>query len=222
MPRSAKRTNPERREESRERILDAAESVFANGGYNGASMKQIALACGVDTSLVHYYFENKEGLFRAVIHRRAEVVNGFRLDSLKAYAASVGGHLTVEGVLHAYLKPTFDYVRQGGDQFRNYLSIIAQLNSTPVGLTPGLEVSPFDPVVQAFISMLRKAAPDRTEAEVYWFYQMLSGAITLTWARTGRIDVLSGGQCLSEDLDAAGREMIAVFANGLSRPRQKA
>lgn len=219
MPKPAKRTNIERREESREKILDAAESAFAARGYNGVSMKQIALACGVDTSLMHYYFENKEGLFGAVIKRRAAVVNAFRLDSLNAYAASAGEQLTVEGVLYAYLKPTFDYVRQGGDQFRNYLSIIAQLNSTPVGLTPGLEVSPFDPVVQAFISMLRRAAPDRTEAEVYWFYQMLSGAITLTWARTGRIDVLSGGLCLSEDLDTAGREMVAVFANGLNRPK---
>ena len=62
---------------------------------------------------------------------------------------------------------------------------------------------------------LANAAPHRTAAEVHWFYHMLSGAISLTWARTGRLDTLSDGLCRSDDFDTACREMIAVFARGL-------
>lgn len=218
MPRAAKRSNTERREESREKILDAAEDAFAMGGYNGVSMKQIAQACDVDTSLMHYYFENKEGLFRAVILRRSGAVVALRRKSLQAYVDQVGDALEVEGLLYAYLKPTFDYVRQGGDRYRNYLSIIAQLNAAPPGLMPGFETTPYDPVVQEFVALLGRAAPQRSAAEVYWFYHMLSGAITLTWAQTGRIDSLSQGLCQSEDLDRACLELIAVFADGLRRP----
>ena len=50
---SRKRTNTERRQASRDRILTAAEELFATGGYNGVSMKQIADAAKVDTSLMH-------------------------------------------------------------------------------------------------------------------------------------------------------------------------
>ena len=219
MATNAKRTNIKRREESREKILDAAERLFAQGGFNGVSTKQIAQAGEFDASLMHYYFENKEGLFRAVIERRAESVNRIRLESLKRYSDEAGETVTVEGVLRAYLEPTFAYVMAGGNSFKDYLSIIAHVNSTPAAIIPGFETSPFDPAVREFLSMIGRAAPDRTEAEIFWFYHMLSGAITLTWARTGRIDALSEGLCRSDDLESACREMIAVFADGLSRGR---
>lgn len=210
-----KRTNTERRQASRDRILTAAEELFAAGGFKGVSMKQIADAAEVDTSLMHYYFNTKEGLFAAVAARRADAINEVRLTSLRRYAEAFEGRMTVEGLLGAYLEPTFAYVRQGGESLRHYLAIIAHLNSTQANTVPGLKGSPFDPAVREFIALLQRAAPGRTAAEVHWFYHMLSGAISLTWARTGRLDVLSDGLCRSDDFDSACREMIAVFAGGL-------
>jgi AcrR family transcriptional regulator len=54
--RAARRSNKERRGESQERILDAAEALFARDGFNGISVKEIADAAEVDASLLHYYF----------------------------------------------------------------------------------------------------------------------------------------------------------------------
>lgn len=212
---ASRRSNLERREQSREKILDAAETLFAQGGFNGVSLKDIARAADVDTSLLHYYFETKAGLFAAVLERRSEEVNRVRSRSMLDYAARVGEQLTVRGVLQAYLQPTFELILSGGQSLQNYLVIIAQMNSTPAGQIAGMDVSPFDPVVQEFIRLLSRAQPDRTEAELYWFYHMLSGAIGLSWAQTGRIDQLSGGQCRSDDFDAIRDQMIAVFAHGL-------
>ena len=79
MAERAKRTNPERRGESQERILDAAEALFAREGFNGVSMKDIAQAADADASLLHYYFASKAGLYSAVIERRAGPVNVARL-----------------------------------------------------------------------------------------------------------------------------------------------
>jgi len=214
----SRRSNPERREQSREKILDAAESLFAQGGFNGVSLKDIARAADVDTSLLHYYFVTKAGLFAAVLERRSEDVNRVRSQSMSDYAAAAGDQLTIRGLLQAYLQPTFDFIRSGGPSLQNYLVIIAQMNSTPAGQIAGTDVSPFDPVVQEFIRLLARARPDRSEAELYWFYHMLSGAIGLSWAQTGRIDQLSGGQCRSDDFEAICNQMVSVFANGLDRP----
>lgn len=212
----ARRTNQERRGESQERILDAAEALFARSGFNGVSIKDIAQAAEVDSSLLHYYFASKAGLYSAAIARRAGDVNASRLAALLAYEAEAGDSLTVAGVVRTYIEATFAFARTGGEHYLNYLTLIAQMNSTPAGQIPGLENTPFDEVVQVFIGLLRKAS-GRQDADLYWFYHMLSGAISLSWARTGRIDKLSDGQCLSTDFDAIADHMVAVFSHGLER-----
>jgi AcrR family transcriptional regulator len=212
---SRKRTNQERRGESEERILDAAERLFARRGYNGVSLKEIASEGEVDASLLHYYFATKDRLFNAVLARRAEGVNRARDAALKGYEQAAGDHLTPEGVVRAYIESTFGVLRSGGDRILDYLTIVAQLNSTPAGAIPGSDITPFDEVVQRFITLLERASPSSSRAELYWFYHMLSGAITLTWSRTGRIDRLSGGMCRSDDFDAIAEQMIAVFGRAL-------
>ena len=217
--RAARRSNKERRGESQERILDAAEALFARDGFNGISVKEIADAAEVDASLLHYYFASKVGLYSAVVGRRADQVNAARLAALQGYAAEAGPDITVAGVVRAYIRATFDFAITGGEGYLNYLTIIAQLNSTPAGAIPIAESTPFDEVVQVFIDLLRRARPRAADAELYWFYHMLSGAISLSWARTGRIDRLSGGLCRSADFEAIAAQMIAVFSRGLDDAR---
>jgi len=53
--------------ESRQRILSAAETEFAKKGYDGARLGQIARTADVQQALIHHYFRDKEGLYRAVI-----------------------------------------------------------------------------------------------------------------------------------------------------------
>jgi len=49
-----------------ERILAAAKKIFHSKGFDGARMQEIANEAGVNKSLVHYYYRNKDNLFRAV------------------------------------------------------------------------------------------------------------------------------------------------------------
>jgi TetR/AcrR family transcriptional regulator len=62
-------------EETRRRILDAAEAEFARKGYDGTRLRDVALAVGVHHALLHHYFKDKEGLFRAVLERALEGVS---------------------------------------------------------------------------------------------------------------------------------------------------
>lgn len=210
-----RRTNQERRGESQDRILDAAERRFARRGYNGVSLKEIASDAEVDASLLHYYFATKERLFNAVLARRAGEVNSARVAALQRYEREAGDGLSPEGVVRAYVQSTFDAVRASGDRYLDYLTLVAQLNSTPAGAIPGSEITPFDEVVQQFIDLLQKANPSLSRTQLYWFYHMLSGAITVTWARTGRIDRLSDGLCRSDDFDTIAEQMIDLFGHAL-------
>lgn len=213
---SPRRSQLERREESRERILDAAEALFAQRGYHGVTMKDVSREAGVDAGLLHYYFAGKAGVFRAVIERRADMVNQSRLAAMQRYEQEAGDALTVEGVVRAYLRPTFDFMIEGGDGHRHYAAMIAHLNSAPDGAIPDIETSPFDPVVHRLVELLKKARPDCADADCYWLYHLMSGAISLSLAQTGRIDRLSDGRCRSDDFEAIAERMIKVFGAGLA------
>jgi AcrR family transcriptional regulator len=212
---TVRRTNADRRGEAQDKILNAAEALFSRHGYNGVSLKEIAKEAEVDTGLLHYYFAAKSGLFNAVLARRADAINQARFASMQHYAKAAGDDLTVEGVLRAYLAPTFAFVKSGGAGLMNYLTVVSQLAVAPVGSIAGSDASPFDPAILAFIELLQRARPQASRAEIFWFYHLLSGAISVTWARTGRIDRLSDGLCRSEDFDAIAEQMVQVFAHGL-------
>ena len=49
-----------------QKILDAAEEVFHEKGYDGARMQEIAEQAGINKGLLHYYFKTKDKLFEAI------------------------------------------------------------------------------------------------------------------------------------------------------------
>lgn len=210
----ARRKQADRREESRERILDAAEELLAGRGYDGVTMREIGKAAGADTSLVHYYFDNKAGLFDAVIARRAGVVNDARQAALDEYAAAHKGDMTAQGVLRAYLEPTFSFMMSGEPGYLNYGALIAKLNSTAMGGDVDTTHTPFDPVVERLVDLLHEVRPEVSRADLYWYYHFVSGAISLSLAQTGRIDVLSGGLCRSDDFATILDRMVRVLGQG--------
>src|SRR6478672_13065624 len=78
------------REASIARILDAAEQLFAEFGYHGVTLKDVAARVGVSSTLIHYHFNGKESIFEAVWARKAPVSARNRLEAMRRYAEEVG------------------------------------------------------------------------------------------------------------------------------------
>lgn len=189
-------------------ILDAAEALFCVHGFHAVTVREAAREAGVDPALLTYYFESKLGLFDAVLLRRAEVVNANRLLSMARYETEAS-ELTVEGCLQAFFEPVLEWWEKGGPGWKNYLRLIALVNSTPAWGGDTM-TRYFDPVVAKLIQLLRKALPGAGDEDLYWCYHFVSGALSLSFAETGRIDHLSGGLCRSGDV-AAVRSRLAPF-----------
>src|SRR5688572_21023919 len=68
---------------TRDRILDAAELLFAEEGLHAVSVRQIAAAAGVPIGLITYHFDTKDGLYRAVFERRSPTIVEQRLMGLR-------------------------------------------------------------------------------------------------------------------------------------------
>jgi AcrR family transcriptional regulator len=218
-----------RTEDVREGILDAAENLFAHHGLDAVSVRDVARKARVDTALVHYYFATKRGLFDAVFERRAAILNKERILTMDAYERSPGpGGVTIEGLVEAFLRPLFAFSVNGGPKWKDYFALIAQVNNNPDW---GGETMArfFDPVIRHLIAALKRALPQARDEDLFWGYHFLSGALTLTFAQTGRIDRLSNGLCKSSDFEAASARMPRYIAAGFralcveqeKRPRRK-
>src|SRR5580698_10706960 len=207
-----RRTKAEQRAESLEQILDAAEYLFSRSGLNGVTLRDVAERVGVHTTLLHYYFDDKRSLFEAVFARRAGVTSGRRMEALDRYEAQAGDHPTLEGALHAFLDTDLDLYIEGGEAWMNYAAFGARVSNSPEGAA--LMDEHFDPVVLKLVSILRRALPDMPEADIFWGYNFVTGALMNTLARTGRIDRLSGGLCHSDDFPAVKKRMANFMAAG--------
>lgn len=203
----------EQRAETIEQILDAAEDLFSKHGLYGVTLKDVAKRVGVHHTLLNYYFNDKKALFDAVFARRAVVTSERRMKALDEYDRTSGGKPTVEGALRTYLDTDLDLYIQGGEGWRNYGQLSAQVSNTPKWGAKLMDEN-FDPVVLKLISLLRKALPNCAEEDVFWGYHFVSGALMLTLARTGRIDKLSKGLCKSDDYAAVKERMASFMAAG--------
>ena len=89
-----------------ERILDAAENLFARQGIRGTSLKEITESAEVNIAAVNYHFRSKDALVRAVYERSFLPLNEKRLRALEAAEQAAGdAPLTVEAGLRALFEP---------------------------------------------------------------------------------------------------------------------
>jgi len=193
-----------------ERILDAAEALFARHGYDGVTMRQIAQGAQVDVALANYHFGKKLDLFHAVFERRAEILSSSRR---KLLMSAKGKDQTLEQVIEAFLLPLKMAQETEDSGWKNYLALLAYVMNSPVW-SQELMGKVFDKRVGEFIDALKAAFPNANDEDLHWCYHYVSGALALTLAQTGRIDILSDGKCLSTDFDAAYERMIPFVAAG--------
>ncbi|MFZ0266183.1 MAG: TetR/AcrR family transcriptional regulator [Caulobacter sp.] len=212
-PRRRSTKKAEQRAEMMEQILDAAEYLFSKHGLYGVTLKDVAKRVGAHHTLMNYYFDDKKTLFDTVFARRASITSERRMRALDEYDKATDGKPTVEGALRAFLDTDLDLYIDGGEGWKNYAALGAQVANAPEW-GAALMDEHFDPVVLRLIDLLKKALPDCSEADVFWGYHFVTGALMLTLARTGRIDKLSGGVCKSDDFVAVKDRMATFMAAG--------
>jgi len=199
---------------TRDRLLDAAEELFAKRGFYGVSIREVTKSAGVDLSLVNYHFGTKLGLFSAVVERRGEILNRERLERLERVVHEAGSAAPdLNAVVDAFLDPVFERAGSGDAGWQNYFALVAYVNNSPEWGRL-LMTQHFDPVVQKFIAAVGSALPDCDLAEMFWAYHFPTGSLTLSLAKTGRLDTLSGGLCRSDDLTSVHQRLARYATAG--------
>ena len=200
---------------TKEKLMDAAEKLFARRGFHGTSLRDITSAAGVDLALVNYHFGSKQQLLAAVIERRGQVLNDRRRQRLSEIRLKAAPEApSTEDLIASFLDPLLELLEHAGPGWHSYFSLLAYVNNSPEW-GQKLMSKTFDAVVREFIQALRDSLPGAATEDILWGYNFLTGSLTLSLAETGRLDVLSDGLCRSNDVQSLQQRLGRYAAAGM-------
>ncbi|KZL06594.1 TetR/AcrR family transcriptional regulator [Pseudovibrio sp. Ad26] len=142
--------------ETRQKILDAAEHLFAFRSYDAASIRDIAQKAGVKLGLVNHHFGTKEDLFFKTVERRAEELARLRLDALEQLKASEEV-MTLKGILESFFYPYLDKAENSGPGWLAYARLVAMVSAEE--RWSAISQACFDPTAKVFLSEIAKLYP---------------------------------------------------------------
>jgi AcrR family transcriptional regulator len=203
---------------TRDRILKTAERLFAERGFNGVSVRDLAGAANVNVASIGYHFRNKEGLLAEVYRRHCEPMIEERLRGLEA-AAPLAGAARVAAIIEAFVRPALSQVDvEEGETFIRLRAVLSGENSE---LLEKLVADNFDQSSSAFIDALCDCLPHLSRTDVCWRFHFLLGTIYYTAAGPHRIHAFSNGRCDPGNTEAVIKELVPLMTRAFQAPPTK-
>src|ERR1700730_3131631 len=163
---------------TKDRILDAAERLFAIQGFEATSLRAITAEAGVNLAAVNYHFQSKGALLRAVIARRIGPVNRRRLELLDAWETTRTRDL--HGLIQAFMIPAIELKRTNA---RNFLPLLGRMYTEPGEFVEHVFKDHLREVSQRFIAAFQGALPQLSREEVIWRIHFMLGIMCHILAR---------------------------------------
>jgi AcrR family transcriptional regulator len=199
-------------DQTKDRILDAAERLFAEHGVAATSLRAVMKEAGANMAAIHYHFGSRAGLMEALLTRRAEPVNRRRLEMLDALERRhPDGLLPAEGVVRAFCTPALEML---ADPARRHVSkLIGRIAMEAE--SPEMLGRVFGATARRFVAAIRRAAPHLTEQEALGRLHFIVGTMvfTLVMQRSPLCDPSVPGAP-----QPLGDQLISFVAAGLAAP----
>ena len=194
------------------RILDAAEELFMQHGFEGTSMRTLTAKAGVNLAAVNYHFGSKDALIEAVFRRRLDPMNAARIAELDRLENAAGGAaLAPEAIIRAFLGASLALIEDAKCGGRNFIRLLGRAYTEPSKPIRVLIGQLYAPAMSRFKSAFERALPELPKEELIWRMHFMFGTLAYTVAATDTVQLIAG--CKPEDrYDAALlEERLTVF-----------
>ena len=204
--------------DTRVRILDAAEALFACHGIDGTSMRLITSRAGANLAAVNYHFGGKDGLVRAVFQRRLAELNRRRLAALDALEAqAAGAPLRPSRILDAYFGTALEMAADEAGGGRHFMRLLGRTHNEPNQFVRGFVAEEYAPCAARFLSALCRALPEVPRAEILWRFHFMMGAMSFAIAGVDGLQPLAG-ELGDDDPSRLGPRLMSFLLGGLRAP----
>jgi AcrR family transcriptional regulator len=194
------------------RILDAAETLFMEHGFEATSLRLITNAAGVNLAAVNYHFGTKEELFEAVLTRRLDPMNQSRLTLLDRYQRDAGSAaLSCERILAALFIPALTLSRDPARGGANFLRLLGRAYADPAPFIRQFLSAQYAPMIARFKDAFARALPQLPRKELSWRLHFIMGALSYTLAGTDALKIIAELNPVETDNDEILLRRLAPF-----------
>ncbi|MDC7788344.1 TetR/AcrR family transcriptional regulator [Rhodoplanes sp. TEM] len=177
---------------TRARILDAAEALFAEHGFDAVPVREITAVAGVNGAAIFYHFGRKEDLLAAVLERRAAPLGAERLRRLDALLDGPAEAMTLETLIDAYLAPGLTIGFESPDARIRFGRLRGRITADSG-----------DPRVQEilrrhyrepgrrFLAGVARLLPALSPQDLQWRYHVMIGTLIHLLAKPGRVQAVA-------------------------------
>lgn len=212
-------TETKQHPDTRSRILDAAETLFVEHGFEATSMRMITGRAGVNLASVNYHFGSKEALIQDVFRRRLTWLNEARLKALEQFERTAKGaplkpHQIVEAFFGVSLRMAAD-TEHGGHTF---MRLLGRTYTEPSAFVRQFLADEYAAVVPRFKQALFRSLPDVPPEEILWRFHFMLGAMSYAIAGTDALQLVAECELDEKDPGALARRLMPFLLGGLRAP----
>ncbi|MGB7768321.1 MAG: TetR/AcrR family transcriptional regulator [Verrucomicrobiia bacterium] len=202
--------------ETRERVLDAAERLFAERGLEAVSIRDITRAARANLAAINYHFGGKRELVAEIFSRRLTPLNQKRLallDAAEQMAASKPARL--EAILEALIRPTVEQSFACACGSKTFMQLFGRCLSEPDAAVERLIHSHFEKIIQRFNAAILRVLPGLSEQELFWRMSFIGGALHHALLISGKPSLMPLGMHKRLHPEELIHRLIAFAAAGL-------
>jgi len=195
---------------TKERLLNAAERLFAERGFAAVSIRDLSGEAGVNVAAVNYHFQSKDNLYAAVLLRRVQPTKKRIMEALARVPTDAAGRPRVDALIHAFVSTYLHdaLVHPEGDTF---LRLVMRELHDPHTTGDTFFKEFIVPLNQALASSLTKARPELDQSCIIWIIASIVGQVAHFIMRWRRGHLESDDQ----DLVNAPRALFPALAQPL-------
>ncbi len=195
---------------TKERILQAAEELFAEHGFSGTSLRQLTSLANVNLAAVNYHFGSKENLIAEVFKRRLDDLGRARLKALEDVLQQHGSRPPLDALLRAFVYPALTLTKQGSP----FVKVLARAFVEYREELRAFLSKNYGELNRRFFELFSQHLSGLSEQQTFWRIEFMIGALTYTMADFGSPKAL--GALSDEDFwNARAEELVAFAAAGL-------
>ncbi len=204
-------------QDTKDRILDVAERLFASKGFHNVSLRTITGEAGVNLASVNYYFGSKDALLEAIFERRILPINKIRkeeLEKVRERARKEGRPPDVEETLRAFIEPVMKF-REMDRCADDFIRLVGRAAIETDEKVKEIFLKMVKPIFALCFETLCEALPDIPREIVFWRLQFVIGAMSHVMCRFGRFGEIIEGIDLEIDADRLISILLPFVSAGM-------
>ncbi len=174
------------------RILEAAEALFMEHGFEATTLRAITAAAEVNLAAVNYHFGSKEELFQAVLTRRLDPMNQARVALLTQMEVdSAPDPVPCDRILSAMFIPALELARDPQRGGKDFLRLLGRAYADPAPFIRRFLSEQYAVMIARFKAAFGRALPELPKRELSWRLHFIMGALSYTLAGTDALKLIA-------------------------------